>query len=224
MAHAIHFPAKAHESLDGGRIAASTGTLLINGALLLALLVPISQRVLDAPTPEDDAITIVQLPKLMPIPPPVVVEPVEITRKPPTPATRPSRQTHTVVAQIEQPVVDAQPGDIAMDAADIAVDEGTTTVEPATSSSIAQLQALRAPPPTYPAEAMRAGLSGTVELEILVGTDGRALDVRIVRSSGHRVLDQAARRTVLSKWTFVPAMRDGRAVEALGWLPIEFKL
>lgn len=223
MAHAIHFPAKAHESLDGGRIAASTGTLLINGALLLALLVPISQRVLDAPRPEDDAITIVQLPKLQPVPPPVV-ERVEITRKPPTPATRPSRQTHPVVAQIEQPVVDAQPGDIAIDAADIAVDEGTTTVEPATSSSIAQLQALRAPPPTYPAEAMRAGLSGTVELEILVGTDGRALDVRIVRSSGHRVLDQAARRTVLSKWTFVPAMRDGRAVEALGWLPIEFKL
>ncbi|UTA53756.1 energy transducer TonB [Lysobacter soli] len=224
MAHAIHFPAKANESLDGGRIAASTGTLLINGALLLALLVPISQRVLDAPRPEDDAITIVQLPKLMPIPPPVVVEPVEITRKPPMPTTRPSPQTHPVVAQIEQPVADAQPGDIAIDAADIAVDEGTTTVEPATSSSIAQLQALRAPPPTYPAEAMRAGLSGTVELEILVGIDGRALDVRIVRSSGHRVLDQAARRTVLSKWTFVPAMRDGRAVEALGRLPIEFKL
>ena len=223
MAHAIHFPAKAHESLDGGRIAASTGTLLINGALLLALLVPISQRVLEAPRPEDDAITIVQLPKLMPIPPPVVVEPVEITRKPPKP-THPTPTTQSVVAQIEQPIVDAQPGDIAIDAAELAVDEGTTTVEPATTSSIAQLQALRAPPPAYPAEAMRAGLSGTVELEILVGIDGRALDVRIVRSSGHRVLDQAARRTVLSKWTFVPAMRDGRAVEALGRLPIEFKL
>ena len=63
-----------------------------------------------------------------------------------------------------------------------------------------------------------------VELEILVGTDGRALDVRIVRSSGHRVLDQAARRTVLTKWTFVPAMRDCQAVQALGRVPIEFRL
>ena len=55
--------------------------------------------------------------------------------------------------------------------------------------------------------------------------DPRApLDVRIVKSSGHRVLDQAARRTVLSKWTFVPAMRDGRAVEAVGRVPVVFTL
>jgi periplasmic protein TonB len=71
---------------------------------------------------------------------------------------------------------------------------------------------------------MRSGLMGVVELEILVGVDGRPIDVRIVRSSGHRVLDQAARRTVLSKWTFVPAMRDGRAVEAIGRVPVEFRL
>ncbi|MDR0182685.1 energy transducer TonB [Lysobacter arvi] len=223
MAHAIQLPDHAHESIDAGRIAASTGTLLINGALLLALMVPISQRVFDAPKARDDAITIVQLRKLQPVPPPVV-EPVEIARKPPTPTTRASPQTQPVVARVEQPVVDTQPGDIAIDAAHSAVDEGTTTVEPAATSSIARLQALRSPPPPYPADAMRAGLTGTVELEILVGIDGRAADVRIVRSSGHRVLDQAARHTVLSKWTFVPAMRDGKPVQALGRVPIEFSL
>ncbi|HEY1141917.1 MAG TPA: energy transducer TonB [Lysobacter sp.] len=222
MAHAIPLPS-THESIDAGRIAANTGTLLINGALLLLLLVPLSQRVLDAPSTRDDAITIVQLPKIRPVDPPPL-ERVEITRKPPTPVTQSSPQTRPIVAQVEQPVVDAQPGDIAIDATTIAVDEGRATIEPSTTSSGAQLQALRAPPPPYPAEAMRAGLSGTVELEILVGVDGRALDVRIVKSSGHRVLDQAARRTVLSKWTFVPAMRDGHAVEALGRVPVVFTL
>jgi protein TonB len=223
MAHAIHLPSAAHESIDGGRIAANTGTLLINGALLLALLVPLSQRAPDAPATPHEAITIIQLPKIRPVDPPPP-ERVEITRRPPTPVTRPSPQTRPVVAQLEQPVVDAQPGDMAIEAPANVVDEGPATIEPATTSPITQLQALRAPPPPYPAEAMRAGLSGTVELEILVGTDGRALDVRIVRSSGHRMLDQAARRTVLSKWTFVPAMRDGRAVEALGRLPVVFTL
>jgi len=223
MAHAIQLPNNAHESIDGGRIAANTGTLLINGALLLLLLVPLSQRALDAPAKPDDTMTIVDVRKIEPVDPPPPQN-VEITRQPPTPATHATPQTPNVVAQIEQQVVDSQPGDVAIDAADVAVDEGAASIEPAVASSVAQLQALHAPPPPYPAEAMRAGLTGTVELEILVGTDGRALDVRIVRSSGHRVLDQAARRTVLSKWTFVPAMRDGRAVEALGRLPIEFRV
>jgi len=223
MAHAIQLPSSTHESIDGGRIAANTGTLLINGALLLALMVPLSQRALDAPAAREDAITIVQLPKIRPVDPPPP-EQVEITRKPPTPVTQPSPLTRPIVAQVEQPVVGAQPGDIAIEPADAVIDDGASTIEPAMTSSIAQLQALRAPPPPYPAEAMRAGLTGTVELEILVGNDGRALDVRVVRSSGHRVLDQAARRTVLTKWTFVPAMRDGRAVQAVGRLPIDFVL
>ena len=47
---------------------------------------------------------------------------------------------------------------------------------------------------------------------------------RVFYAHYFRLLDQAARRTVLSKWTFVPAMRDGRAVEALGRLPIEFRV
>jgi len=224
MAHAIQLPSSAHDSIDATRIAANTGTLLVNGLLLLALLVPLSQRVLDAPATRDDAITIVQLPRIRPVDPPPVVEPVEIRRQRPTQVTHPTTPSPPVVAQVEQQVVDTQPGDVAIEPADAIVDDGAASIEPAKTSSGAQLQALHAPPPPYPAEAMRAGLSGIVELEILVGVDGRALDVRVVRSSGHRMLDQAARRTVLSKWTFVPATRDGHAVEALGRVPIEFSM
>ena len=67
-------------------------------------------------------------------------------------------------------------------------------------------------------------LTGTVVLDVLVDIDGQPIDVTIVRSSGHRLLDQAARRVVLTRWTFRPAMRDGQAVQAIGRVPIEFVL
>lgn len=220
MAHAIRFPSgTSHDSIDGGRIAANTGTLLINGALVLALLVPLSQQALQTPVEQDVAIQMMPIVKIKPVDPPP--ERVEIA--PPRPAaTTPPLQTPQPVAQVEQQVVDSQPGDIAIVAPDIAQIDASPARDTIAPLSGAQLQALASPPPPYPAEALRMGASGTVELEILVGVDGRALDVRIVRSSGHRALDQAARRTVLLKWKFVPAMRDGHAVQSLGRVPIDF--
>jgi protein TonB len=48
--------------------------------------------------------------------------------------------------------------------------------------------------------------------------------VSIIKSSGSRELDQAARRHVLSAWRFHPAQRDGHAVRAWAQVPVEFKL
>ena len=87
-----------------------------------------------------------------------------------------------------------------------------------------RLEYANAPSPPYPVDAMRAGLQGVVMLQILVDTDGRPLEVSIHKSSGHRMLDEAARRFVLKRWTFTPAMKDGRAVQAIGIVPIDFNL
>jgi len=218
-AHAIGFHSPSREPLDASRITAYVGTIAINVALILLLLAPLSERLPDLPSIAKDPILVLwQPPRPKIVMPPV---PVPVVPRPPTATTQPVRQPQQVVP-VETPVVDPQPGDIAIEPADIAPDPGPT-IDPMPPSG-AQLQALRSPPPPYPGEAMRSGLMGVVELEILVGVDGRPIDVRIVRSSGHRVLDQAARRTVLSKWTFVPAMRDGRAVEAIGRVPVEFRL
>lgn len=54
--------------------------------------------------------------------------------------------------------------------------------------------------------------------------DGRPLRADIERSSGHRALDAAARRQVLAKWRFKPAMQDGHAIQAIGLVPIDFTL
>ncbi len=61
-------------------------------------------------------------------------------------------------------------------------------------------------------------------LQVLVGIDGKPLDVTVARGSGHRQLDEAARRHVLKRWSFRPAMQDGQAVQALGLVPIDFSL
>jgi protein TonB len=64
-------------------------------------------------------------------------------------------------------------------------------------------------PPVYPPEAARLGQAGTVVVLIHVSMQGVALDAEVVRSSGYRLLDEAARNAVL-RWEFLPAMRDGK--------------
>lgn len=63
--------------------------------------------------------------------------------------------------------------------------------------------------PEYPARAIRAGWEGVVELEFLVGLDGRVVESRIARSTGHDLLDNSA-RDVLSSCRFTPGTVDGK--------------
>lgn len=86
------------------------------------------------------------------------------------------------------------------------------------------LQVLTSPEPVYPSRALRAGLSGSVEIEVVVGADGKPLTAKILRSSGHRALDEAALAAVLDGWRFQPRVRGGDAVEAVARVPIEFVL
>jgi protein TonB len=87
-----------------------------------------------------------------------------------------------------------------------------------------RLEYAQAPAPAYPRAALRAGIEGTVLLQVLVDVDGRPLQVDVNRSSGDRRLDLAARDQVLRHWRFRPAIRDGRAVQAIGLVPIDFSL
>ena len=80
------------------------------------------------------------------------------------------------------------------------------------------------PLPPYPAPARRMGMEGIVLLEVIVAPDGRAREVRVLRSSGHAMLDEAAVSTVRTHWRFIPARRDGVAVESRAEVPIRFRL
>ena len=77
--------------------------------------------------------------------------------------------------------------------------------------------------PAYPAVAIRRGYAGRVLLRLFVSVAGDVSDVRLLRSSGYRVLDGAAIRAVKS-WRFSPAMRGGRPVGLWVEVPIVFEL
>lgn len=218
QAGAFRFPAT---SLDVHRIAAQAGTIAVNAVLLMLLLVPLNVPApLAPPEPETDAVWIER--EKLPRP-----RKVELTDDKPRPRpTTTTRQRTDRTAPVD-PIVPAQADDLVSPVLPEIPDDSLARIETSDRGAPlagASLQALMSPAPPYPPQAVRDGLTGIVELEILVGIDGRPIEVTIVRSSGHRVLDQAARRVVLTRWAFRPAMRDGQAVQAIGRVPIEFVL
>jgi protein TonB len=74
------------------------------------------------------------------------------------------------------------------------------------------------PYPTYTDEARHSKVQGAVELVVLVGVDGRAQDVRVVKGIGFG-LDERAVETVRG-WRFTPA-RDGAKRAVAAWVTVE---
>lgn len=76
-------------------------------------------------------------------------------------------------------------------------------------------------PPQYPRQARADGIEGTVQIEALIDTDGRVVDMEVRQSIP--ALDQAALAAV-KKWTFRPAMADGKPVRVWVAIPVKFTL
>ena len=56
----------------------------------------------------------------------------------------------------------------------------------------------------YPDEARRAGISGKLMMDVALNPDGTVREIRILRPSGHRVIDEAATRIVNLAAPFPP--------------------
>ena len=95
--------------------------------------------------------------------------------------------------------------------------------EPEESYAIATPSYGFTPRPAYPTVAIRRGYEGNVVLNVHVLPNGRPEEVTISKSSGHKVLDDAALKAV-KKWKFVPAQRGFKAVSSWVKVPIEFRL
>ncbi|TMN15902.1 energy transducer TonB, partial [Pseudoxanthomonas sp. X-1] len=75
---------------------------------------------------------------------------------------------------------------------------------PATpAASGGERRLLSAPPPRYPMDALRAGTSGQVVVEITIGGDGDVTNARVVQATPPRVFDRAA-LTAVKRWKFEP--------------------
>ena len=91
---------------------------------------------------------------------------------------------------------------------------GNRDAEPLTSN----------PTPDYPAAALNAGVEGDVIVRLQVDANGRVSHASVVGHEGgvDPALDQAA-IAALQHWRFQPAMRDGRAINSVVQVPVEFR-
>lgn len=211
-------PAHAHTMHpDGIRIVALAAALSLNvAALLMALrplgpqlerlhiLHPLDVHFVSPPPPA--------LPVLPAVTPPMHTTPRLTLPNPAVP--RPTLDTVTPVS-LPAPAVPLPVRSAAPPVQDTAA--GRT-------APVGALATLVAPAPHYPARARRAGMQGTVVLRVLVDAQGRPEQVQIRDSSGHRLLDDAARRQVLEHWRFRPAEMGGHPVAAWALVPVVFTL
>lgn len=75
----------------------------------------------------------------------------------------------------------------------------------------------------YPPVAQRLNQQGTTTVRFTVNTDGSVSDVRVVKSSGHTMLDDAATGCA-SAWRYRPALEDGQPVAASWTANVQWKL
>ena len=210
--------------LDTARIITLSGTIAVNTLAFGLLMMPLTLPAPIAQVVEIDNRPDVTLIKRV-VPPPI---PVPIVRQQPTPSpTQPVQQQP--IAQ--QPTAVASAAVLTASATEQAIESTVVDSGPAidiaptsTGPSPVQLAYLSAPAPAYPRIAKQRGITGTVLLQVLVGIDGRPLEVTVAQSSGNRELDEAARAQVLRRWSFQPATKNGQAVQAIGMVPIEFAL
>ncbi len=219
QATALH---QAIARIQPSRIFGIAGAITLNAAALMLLLVPVSAPMPVAPKEE---VIPWEIPLKKEPPPPIPVH-VPVVQPQPTRNTTPV----PINPPVQQPVFNQ----------DVIVPNGSEYVPPNNTEPTldigptqptnpgplpsTRLEYASAPAPTYPREAMLDGIEGTVLLKVLVDVDGKPLSVEIERSSGNRRLDDAARRQVLRKWMFRPAIRDGQAIQVFGMVPVSFSL
>ncbi len=178
------------------------------GLMMLATL-----NIIAVPKLKIDPMVVTLIPDLAP-PPPSKPKPIPVVLPPPTvldvppPVVALNLPTPNIVPT-PAPTPQAQPTPAPAPAKTVSVDLDAATVA--------------GTPPAYPIESRRRHEQGTVKLRVVIGTDGRVKDISIASSSGFERLDKAALDAV-RRWRFQPQMQAGVAVEAVGTLPIPFRL
>lgn len=97
-----------------------------------------------------------------------------------------------------------------------------TIATPATTSSAGCGMRVVQSDTEFPMRSQLRGQKGTVLINVTLNADGRATAAEVERSSGHLLLDLAARRSVLEKWQF-DVSRCDHTFPAIHQVAVEFR-
>lgn len=76
----------------------------------------------------------------------------------------------------------------------------------------------------YPKAARDSAIEGKVYVQFVVDTDGSISQVKIIRSSGNKLLDAEAVRVIKGMPNWTPGKMNGAPVKCFYQIPINFKL
>ena len=160
---------------------------------------------------------------------PIEVEFIAEQMKPEEPPKiSPPKHVETSVVTSTLPSLDVIPDEVAVAVTPMAVvpsaapNPQRSDSESSTSPRlISDAAYVRAPKPRYPSAARALRLAGTVVLRVLIDERGRPIQVNVHKSSGHRVLDEAA-QCAASEALFKPYLENGEPHQAFVLVPIEF--
>ena len=96
-------------------------------------------------------------------------------------------------------------------------------ITPPKSSATYKIGSEKNPHPTYPLIARKKGWEGRVVLQTDVDKEGNVKFIRILESSGFKVLDDISIET-LKKWKFKPAKLGNKFVDDIVDIPVKFVL
>jgi protein TonB len=205
---------------DRVRIAALSVAIALNLAVLLIALRPMApQFIQEIRHVEAVPITWLTPKPTVPDPPPIEMAPAPKPVVTPRPHIQAPPATPRVATTTDEGSTPVPPV------------VNTPTIEPTTqtppvvnTAPVEATLAYRSSPLTFPSEAIRRHLHGTVLLRVLVDADGKPVQVDIAQSSGQTLLDRSAREQVLANWRFQPATVQGHAVQAWAKVPVSFEL
>ncbi len=82
---------------------------------------------------------------------------------------------------------------------------------------------IQSPLPAYTQEAGKKHIEGSVLLEVVIGKDGLARNVKVLRGLGYG-LDESAVDAVTRHWVFKPGMLNGQPVSVSANIEVSFRL
>ena len=164
---------------------------------------PLETKIIEEVKPPPPPDTPPPPPPKLAVPPPPFIPPPEIQ------VTQPQQLAPTITATTSAP----PPVAVApMQAPPVEKKAVSVRTDPVIDSAMCEK-------PEYPRESRKNQETGTVTVRFLIGVDGKVLDSQIESSSGHRRLDEAARRG-LGLCRFKPGTIDGKAQQS--WARIQY--